>query len=248
MRVAVLGAAGRMGTEVCRAVNVAADLEVVASLGRQNSRQALLDSRAEAVVDFTHPSAVMDNLGFCIRHGIHAVVGTTGFDDQRLATLEDWLEDAPGVGILIAPNFSLGAVLLMQHAASAAAFFETVEVLDLHHADKADAPSGTARRTAEVVAEARRAAHLPPMVDATSVAMNGARGAEVDGIRVHSLRLRGVVGRTEVIFGGPGETLSIMHDSTDRTSFMPGVLAGLRGIAQRPGLTVGLEHFLTSPG
>jgi 4-hydroxy-tetrahydrodipicolinate reductase len=233
-----------MGLEVCRAVNAAHDLELVSRLGRQDSRQLLLDSGAEAVVDFTHPTAVMDNLDFCVQHGIHAVVGTTGFDDQKLATLTRWLEAAPHVGILIAPNFSIGAVLLMRYAASAAAFYPSAEVVDIHHAAKADAPSGTALRTAAKIADARRAARPPAMDDATTSALDGARGALVDGVHVHSLRLHGVVGRTEVIFGGSGEALTITHDSLDRASFMAGVLTGLRGIVGRPGLTVGLENFI----
>ncbi len=243
MRVGVLGAAGRMGMEVCRAVSAAHDLELVSRVGRHDSRLLLLDSRAEAVVDFTHPTAVMDNLDFCVQHGIHAVVGTTGLDDQKFATLSRWLEAAPHVGILVAPNFSMGAVLLMRYAAFAAAFYPSAEVVDIHHAGKADAPSGTALRTAAMIADARRA-RLPAMDDATTSALDGARGALVDGVHVHSLRLHGVVGRTEVIFGGSGEVLTITHDSLDRASFMAGVLTGLRGIAGRPGLTVGLENFV----
>lgn len=244
MRIGVLGAAGRMGVEVCRAVSAAPDLELVSRLGRQDSRQVLLDAGAEAVVDFTHPTTVMDNLDFCVRHGIHAVVGTTGFDEEKLATVTRWLESAPQVGVLVAPNFSVGAVLLMQYAASAAPFYQSAEVVDIHHAGKADAPSGTAARTAAIIADARRASGLSAMEDATSSALDGARGAEVDGVRVHSLRLHGVIGRTEVILGGSGETLSITHDTMDRASFMAGVLTGLRGIAGRPGLNLGLETFL----
>jgi len=204
----------------------------------------LVTAGAEAVVDFTHPDVVMDNLRFCVGHGIHAVVGTTGFDADRLATLEGWLADAPGVGVLVAPNFSIGAVLMMRFAAVAAPFYESVEIVELHHPDKADAPSGTARRTAELVAAARRAAGRGPMPDATTTGLDGARGADVDGVRVHGLRLRGLVAHQEVILGGPGETLTIRHDSLDRVSFTPGVLTALRAIGDRPGLTVGLEHLL----
>jgi 4-hydroxy-tetrahydrodipicolinate reductase len=204
----------------------------------------LVSSGAEAVVDFTHPDVVMENLRFCIEHGIHAVVGTTGFDEARLDQLREWLGETPGTGVLVAPNFSIGAILMMRFAAQAAPFFESAEVVELHHPDKADAPSGTARRTAQLIAAARREAGADPMPDATSTALDGARGADVDGVRVHGLRIRGLVAHQEVVLGGLGETLTIRHDSLDRASFTPGVLVGLRAIADHPGLTVGLEHFL----
>lgn len=229
---------------MCRAVQATDDLELVAEVDLGDELTDLVDQGVEAVVDFTHPDVVMDNLRFCVDHGIHAVVGTTGFDADRLATLEGLLADAPSVGVLIAPNFSIGAVLMMRFAAAAAPFYESVEVVELHHPDKADAPSGTARRTAELIAAARRAAGSPPMPDATSTGLDGARGADVDGVRVHGLRVRGLVAHQEVILGGPGETLTIRHDSLDRASFTPGVLTGLRAIGDRPGLTVGLEHLL----
>jgi len=243
-RVGVLGARGKVGTEVVRGVEAADDLELVAALDVDDPLQALREARADAVVDFTHPDAVMANLEFCIGHGIHAVVGTTGFDAERLATLEGWLADAPAVGVLIAPNFSIGAVLMMRFAAAAAPFYESVEVVELHHPDKVDAPSGTARRTAELIAAARRDAGLSAVPDATSTGLDGARGATVDGIHVHGLRLRGLVAHQEVLLGGLGETLTIRHDSLDRASFVPGVLTALRAIGDRPGLTVGLEHVL----
>jgi 4-hydroxy-tetrahydrodipicolinate reductase len=242
--VGVLGARGRVGTEVCRGVEAAAGMRLVAAIDAGDDIGALVQAGAQVVVDFTHPDVVMDNLEFCIDHGIHAVVGTTGFDDDRLDSLRGRLADAPGVGVLIAPNFSIGAILMMRFAAAAAPFYESVEVVELHHPDKADAPSGTARRTAELIAAARREAGLGPVPDATSTGLEGARGADVDGIRVHGLRLRGLVAHQEVLLGGPGETLTIRHDSLDRASFVPGVLTGLRGIADRPGLTVGLEHLL----
>ena len=247
-RVGVLGAQGKVGREVCRAVESAEDLELAAGLDVDDQLDALVASDVQAVVDFTHPDAVMDNLRFCIERGIHAVVGTTGFDADRLATLEQWLADAPEVGVLVAPNFSIGAVLMMRFAVAAAPFYESVEVVELHHPDKADAPSGTARRTAELIAAARREAGLPPVPDATSTALDGARGADVDGIRVHGLRVRGLVAHQEVILGSDGETLTIRHDSLDRASFVPGVLTGLRAIGDRPGLTVGLEHLLDLSG
>jgi 4-hydroxy-tetrahydrodipicolinate reductase len=244
MKVGVLGARGKVGAEVCRAVEAAEDMELVAAVDVDDTIDEIVTSGAEAVVDFTHPDAVMDNLEFCIDHGIHAVVGTTGFDDARLEQLRGWLSGSPTTGVVIAPNFSIGAILMMRFAAEAAPFYESVEIVELHHPEKADAPSGTARRTASLVAEARRKAGSGPVPDATSTALDGARGADVDGIRVHGLRVRGLVAHQEVILGGPGETLTIRHDSMDRISFMPGVLLGLRSVGSTPGLTVGLEEFM----
>jgi 4-hydroxy-tetrahydrodipicolinate reductase len=244
IRVAVLGAKGRMGSQTCRAVEAAGDCELVAALDLGDQLDLLIEASPEVVVDFTHPDAVMDNLCWCIAHGIDTVVGTTGFDEDRLTALRDLLADAPDVGVLIAPNFSIGAVLMMRFAAQAARFFESAEIIELHHPDKADAPSGTARRTAELIGRARREAGLDPVPDATTTALDGARGAEVDGIHVHGVRLRGLVAHQEVLFGGTGETLTIRHDSLDRESFMAGVLLGVRRIVGTPGLTVGLEHFL----
>jgi 4-hydroxy-tetrahydrodipicolinate reductase len=244
MKVGVLGARGKVGTEVCKAVQAADDLELVAAVDADDTIDELVTAGAEAVVDFTHPDVVMDNLEFCIDHGIHAVVGTTGFDDARLGQLHTWLAGSPETGVLVAPNFSIGAILMMRFAAEAAPFYESVEIVELHHPDKADAPSGTATRTAHLVAAARRKAGAGPIPDATSSGLEGARGADVDGIRVHGLRIRGLVAHQEVILGGLGETLTIRHDSLDRVSFTPGVLLGLRTIATRPGLTVGLEEFM----
>ena len=244
IKVGVLGARGKVGAAVCTALEAAPDTELVAAVDAGDDVEELVRSGAEVVVDFTHPDVVMDNLRFCIEHGIHAVVGTTGFDQGRLDQLGEWLAAAPGVGVLIAPNFSIGAILMMRFAAQAAPFFESVEVVELHHPDKADAPSGTARRTAEMIAAARRDAGCDPMPDATSTGLEGARGADVDGVRVHGLRVRGLVAHQEVVLGAPGETLTIRHDSLDRVSFTPGVLTGVRAIAGRPGLTVGLEHLL----
>jgi len=244
IRVGVLGARGRVGSEVCAAVRAAPGLELVAAVDFGDELDALLTADAHAVVDFTHPDSVMDNLEFCLDHGIHAVVGTTGFDQERLDLIRTWLSNTPRTGVLIAPNFSVGAILMMRFAAAAAPFYESVEVVELHHPDKADAPSGTARRTAELIAAARREAGLGPVPDATTTSLDGARGADVDGVRVHALRVRGLLAHQEVVLGGPGETLTIRHDSLDRVSFTPGVLTALRAIADHPGLTVGLEHFL----
>jgi 4-hydroxy-tetrahydrodipicolinate reductase len=249
LRVAVLGAAGRMGRESVAAIEAAPDLEVVAQLDRDSDLSGLLDAKAEVVVDFTFPGAVMANLEFCIRNRIHAVVGTTGFDEDRLAAVAAWCEASPGVGVLIAPNFGIAAVLMMRFAEQAAPYFESVEIIELHHPEKADAPSGTARRTAELIGGARTSAGMGQMPDATVEAAIGARGADVAGVPVHSVRLRGMLAHQEVLFGGPGETLTLRHDSTDRSSFMPGVLLGVRQISGRPGLTVGLDPLLvTSAG
>jgi len=233
-----------MGSAACAAVEAADDLELVARLGSADPLPLLTDAEVEVAVDLTRPDAVMENLRFCIENGIHAVVGTSGFDDERLATLRGLLADAPGVGVLVAPNFAVGAVLMMRFAEQASRFFESVEIVELHHPDKADAPSGTARRTAELVAAARRDAGLGPMPDATATALDGARGARVEGVPVHSVRARGLVAHQEVILGTTGETLTIRHDSYDRGSFMPGVLLGIREVGSRPGLTVGLDALL----
>jgi 4-hydroxy-tetrahydrodipicolinate reductase len=243
-RVGVLGAAGRMGSEVCRAVTAAGDLELVAELDVDDELERLRAAEASVVVDFTTPGAVMANLRWCVEHGIHAVVGTTGFDDERLDTVRGWLADAPGVGVLVAPNFSVGAVLMMRFAAQAARFFDSVEIVELHHPGKVDAPSGTARRTAELVAAARDRAGVGASPDATTQALDGARGADVAGVHVHAVRLAALVAHQEVLLGGHGETLTVRHDSLDRGSFMPGVLLGVRRVPETPGLTVGLEAFL----
>ena len=238
-RVLVLGAKGRMGSEAVRAVEAADDLELA---GGYDVGDDVDWSGGDVVVDFTHPDAVMGNLEAAVGAGVHAVVGTTGFDEQRLGQLRTWLAAQPEVGVLIAPNFGIAAVLMMQFAAKAARHFESVEIVELHHPRKADAPSGTARRTAELVAKARQG--MDPMPDATTAALDGARGADVAGVRVHAVRLAGLVAHQEVILGGAGEALTIRHDSFDRASFMPGVLLGCREVGSRPGLTVGLEHLL----
>ncbi|QNG19143.1 4-hydroxy-tetrahydrodipicolinate reductase [Rhodococcus triatomae] len=244
IKVGVLGAEGKVGRAICEAVSAAADLELVAEVDRGDDLETFVSTGTEVVVDFTHPDVVMDNLRFLVEHGIHAVVGTTGFDDERLARVRSWLDAHPAVGVLIAPNFAIGAVLSMRFAAAAARFFDSVEVIELHHPNKADAPSGTAYRTAELVAAARAEAGCAPSPDATSTELDGARGADVDGVRVHSVRLAGLVAHQEVLLGTQGETLTIRHDSIDRSSFAPGVLLGVREIADRPGLTVGLDPFL----
>jgi 4-hydroxy-tetrahydrodipicolinate reductase len=244
IKVAVLGARGRMGAEVVAAVEAAADCQLVAALDLGDSLDQLISSGAQVVVDFTTPDSVMVNLEFLITHKIHAVVGTTGFDDARMAKLKSLSSAHPEVGILIAPNFAIGAVLMMEFAGKAAKYFESAEIIELHHPDKVDAPSGTASRTAGIISAARKEALLPAMPDATSTSLDGARGALVGDVPVHSVRLRGLIAHQEVLFGGLGETLSIRHDSLDRAGFMPGVLLGIRSVISRPGVTFGLEHFM----
>ena len=244
LRVGVLGSLGKVGTAICEAVRAADDLDLVAELDRDDDVSALTESGVQVVVDFTHPDVVMDNLEFCVDNGIHAVVGTTGFTDARLDTLRSWLSDSPGTGVLIAPNFAIGAILMMKFAEQAAKYFASAEIVELHHPNKADAPSGTAARTAAVIGAARTAAGLGDSPDATSSEIEGARGADVDGVRVHSIRATGLVAHQEVLFGTQGETLTIRHDSLDRSSFAPGVLLGVRQISSEPGLTVGLDSFM----
>ena len=243
IKVGVLGARGRMGSEVVKAVTEAADLELVAALDLGDSLDALVANGAQVVVDFTTPDSVMANLEFLIANNINAVIGTTGFDDARIAKIKSLLSTSKS-GVLIAPNFAIGAVLLMEFATKAAKYFESAEIIELHHPNKVDAPSGTAARTAELMSKSRKEAGLAPMPDATSTSLDGARGATVGDIPVHSVRLRGLVAHQEVLLGGIGETLSIRHDSIDRVGFMPGVLLGVRQVVTHPGLTFGLENFM----
>lgn len=244
LRVGVLGARGRMGTEVSRAVDREPDLELVAMVDAGDWLFNVSDAAADVVVDFTAPDVVMDNIRFCIDQNIHCVVGTTGFDDDKLDTVREWLTHRPELGVVIAPNFGIGAVLSMHFARQAARFFDSVEIVEMHHPGKVDAPSGTAVMTAQVIARARERAGMAPAPDATATALDGARGCTPHGVPVHSIRLAGVVAHQEVLFGTTGETLRIVHDSMDRLSFMPGVLMAVREVSRRPGLTVGLEPLL----
>lgn len=247
IKVGVLGAKGRMGSETVAAISKASDLELVASLDLGDDLaqlNSLGDSRPSVLVDFTTPDAVMGNVNFAIENKINLVIGTTGFNDERLNQIKNWLGNSPEIGILVAPNFGLGAVLSMKFAEIAAAHFESVEIVELHHPDKVDAPSGTARATAEIIGRARSEAQLPTAPDATRTGDEKARGEKIAGIPIHSVRVRGLVAHQEIIFGEQGETLTIRHDSIDRSGFMPGVLLGIRKIGQTPGLTYGLDTFL----
>lgn len=237
-----------MGTAACAAVDAVTDMELLARVGRGDDLAEVLGAggkrAADVLVDLSVPEASPGHVATAVAGGVHCVVGTTGWDATRLESVRAQLADSSGTGVLVAPNFSLGALLVTDFAVRAARFFESVEVVELHHPDKIDAPSGTARRTAQRIAAARRAAGIPPAPDATADALPGARGADVDGVPVHSVRLRGLLAHQEVLLGGPGEHLTLRHDSIDRDSFMPGLLLAVRGVADRPGLTVGLEHWL----
>lgn len=244
IRAAVLGASGRMGSEAVRAVDQAEGMELVARIGRGDDLSTITEAEATHIVDLSVPEATEDNVRFAVEHGLHAVVGATGWDAERLQRLESLLAEHSGVGVLIAPNFALGSVLATAFAAKAAQFFESAEIVELHHPEKADAPSGTARRTAELMGAARREAGVTPSPDATTTGLDGARGAVVEDIHVHAVRLRGLVAHQEVLLGSAGEQLTLRHDSFDHASFMPGVLLGLRKVAERPGLTHGLDGYL----
>ena len=249
IKVGVLGAKGRVGSAVVAGVNAADDLELVAEVDASDSLDLLVDNGAEVVVDFTTPGVVMGNLEFCINNGIHAVVGTTGFDDARYQQVRSWLEaknggEGNGVGVLIAPNFAISAVLAMAFARQAAPFFESAEVVEYHHPNKLDAPSGTAVKTAQGIAAARREANMSAMPDATEQSLDGSRGADVDGVKVHAVRMQGMVAHEEIIFGTTDQSLTIRQDSYGRDSFVPGVLTGVRQVADNPGLTVGLDSYL----
>lgn len=244
IKVGVLGARGRVGSEVVKGIENVEDLELVAQVDQGDSLELLIDGGAQVIVDFTTPNVVMDNLEFCINHGINCVVGTTGFTDERLAQVQSWCDANPGVGVLIAPNFAISAVLAMAFAKQAAPFFESAEVVEYHHPNKLDAPSGTAIKTAQGIAAARRDANSGAMPDATETALDGSRGADVDGVKVHAVRMTGMVAHEEIIFGTQDQSLTIRQDSYGRTSFIPGVLTGVRNVEDHPGLTVGLDSYL----
>lgn len=244
LRVGVLGAKGRMGAEVCNAISQAKDMKLVAALDAGDAVSTLASEGANVVVDFTNPDVVMPHLDWLIHNGVHAVVGTTGFTDDRIAQVKTWSTENPKTGILIAPNFSIGAILMTKLASEAARFFESVEIVELHHPNKVDAPSGTSVHTAKAISAARKAADMADQPDATEAKFMAARGVNVEGIPIHSVRLRGLVAHQEVIFGDTGETFTIRHDSFDRAAYMPGVLTGIRGVFENPGVTIGLDKYL----
>lgn len=233
-----------MGRAVVDAVEAAPGLELVAALDAGDDLAEVGAARAQVAIDFTVPGVTESNVHALVDMGVHAVVGTSGWDEAALGRVQEHVGANPLVGVLVAPNFALGAVLTMAFAAKAARWFESVEVIEMHHPDKKDAPSGTAQHTASMIAAARRAGGVGPSPDATETALDGARGAVVDDVHVHAVRLRGLIAHQEVLLGNAGELLTIRHDSLDRASFMPGVLLATRMVAGRPGLTVGLEHYL----
>jgi 4-hydroxy-tetrahydrodipicolinate reductase len=242
--VAVIGASGRMGKAVCAAVEAAEDLVLVAQLDAGDDLAEAARAKAEVAIDFTVPEASEANVHALIELGLHAVVGTSGWTQEALDRVSEHLKERPELGVLVAPNFALGAVLAMKLSAAAAKYFESVEIVELHHPDKVDAPSGTAAHTAAGIAAARAEAGVAPSPDATTKDPEGARGALVDGVRVHAVRLRGLVAHEEILMGNPGEQFTIRHDSFDRASFMPGVLLAVRNVDRYPGLTVGLDHYM----
>lgn len=241
MKVAVFGAKGRMGDEVCRAVEASQDLELVAALDLDDDPTPAKD--ADVAVDFTVPDAVMGNLEWCAANGVHAVVGTTGFTPEKLERVRGLFADSDA-NVIVASNYSIGALLMMEWAAQAARYYESVEIIELHHPNKVDAPSGTAATTAGKIAAARAGVDAPPIPDATSDDPDGARGALVNGVRVHSVRQRGLFANQQVLFGNEGEALTITHNSFTRASYMPGVLTAVRAVPDLPGLTVGIEGLL----
>ena len=244
IKIAVVGAKGRMGQEVCRAIKGDKDLELVAEIDLNDSLTSALESKADVIVDFTNAAAAVKTAEFAITNGIHLVIGTTGFDKENLNQIRNSLAKSPKTGVLVAPNFAISAVLMMQFAATAAKYFESAEIIEFHHPEKLDAPSGTAIRTAEMMTESRSAANRAPMPDKTSKSIPGARGGKVGDIPVHSIRMAGMVAHQEVIFGEMGETLTIRHDSLDRSGYMPGVLIACKEVSKHPGLNIGLENYL----
>jgi 4-hydroxy-tetrahydrodipicolinate reductase len=240
IRVGVIGHAGRMGAETCRTVEADDELELVARIGKGDDLAGLVDARVEVAVDFTTRAAVMENVPFCVSHSIHAVVGTSGLTDDDLKQIEARLEGT-GANVVVGPNFALGAVLMMSFAATAAPYFDAAEIVERHHERKRDSPSGTSLRTADLMNEARSEGWV---TSPEAGAAAGSRGLDREGLRIHSLRLPGSVAHQEVILGGHGETLTIRHDSLDRSSFMPGVVLAIKKVPSLDGLVVGLEHLL----
>ena len=244
IRVAVIGAKGRMGSHAVDAINDAEGLELVAALGSSDSLETLLDQNIDVAVELTVPKSTEDNVTFLVENGIDTVVGTTGWDNDRLARLEGTLKNHPQTAVLIAPNFSIGAVLAMRFAELAAPYFDSAEVVEIHHTRKLDAPSGTANHTAQRIAAARNAAGLPAVPDSTESDPQGARGAVIDGIHVHAIRQQGMNAHEEILFGSDGEALTIRTDSHSTSAFMPGIVTAVRSIADYTGLIHGLENML----
>jgi 4-hydroxy-tetrahydrodipicolinate reductase len=245
IKVAVLGSKGRMGAEVVKAVNSTSDLELVASIDQNDDFDIVKNSGAQVAVDFTTPDVVMKNIELLISAGISPVVGTTGFSDERINSVKKMLDAKSGVSARLVPNFSIGAILMMRFAKAATKFYDSAEIIEYHHPNKIDAPSGTAIRTAQIIAEERQLNNLSKNPDATASEIPGARGSKIEGIPVHAVRMQGLVAHQEVVFGSLGEILTIRHDSFDRESFMPGVLLAIRNISKKPGLTIGIDDLIS---
>ncbi|MDN5551916.1 MULTISPECIES: 4-hydroxy-tetrahydrodipicolinate reductase [Brevibacterium] len=244
IRVAVIGAQGRMGAQAVDAITEAEGLELVATLGSSDSLESLLEKSIDVAVELTVPASTEANVRFLVEHDIDTVVGTTGWDAEKLSGLEELLAKHAVTAVLIAPNFSIGAVLAMRFAELAAPYFDSAEVVEIHHPRKLDAPSGTANHTAQRIAAARNDAGLPPVPDATEIDPNGARGAVVDGIHVHAIRQQGMTASEEIHFGSSGEALTIRTDSHSTSAFMPGIVTAVRSISDYTGLLHGLENML----
>ncbi|MBT0770010.1 4-hydroxy-tetrahydrodipicolinate reductase [Kineosporia sp. J2-2] len=243
-QIAVLGARGRMGVASVRAIEASPDLNVAAEIDLHDDLHDIIDRKADIALVFTPPDVAHDHVQWCIKQGIHVVVGTSGFDEASVERIRAALVDHSDVNVFVVPNFSVGAVLMTKFATQAAPFFESVEIIEFHHPGKVDAPSGTALRTAEVVARARNEAGCAPSPDATVLDPYGARGGQIEGIGVHSIRVSGFMSSQEVLLGNEGETMTLRYDSISRESLMPGVLSSLRAVPNLPGVTVGLEVVL----
>jgi 4-hydroxy-tetrahydrodipicolinate reductase len=243
-RIAVVGARGRMGVASVRAIEASSDMSVVAEIDVDDDLQDIVDQNADVVLVFSPPDVAHEHVQWCIEQGIHVVVGTSGFDEDAVKQIRAALVKPGDVNVFIVPNFSVGAVLMTRFAAQAAPFFESVEIIEMHHPGKVDAPSGTALRTAELIARARSEAGCAPSPDATYLDPHGVRGGRIEGVGVHAIRVRGFMSSQEVLFGVDGEIFALRYDSVTRESLMPGVLTALRAVPNLTGVTVGLDAVL----
>ncbi|GAB3949601.1 4-hydroxy-tetrahydrodipicolinate reductase [Kribbella albertanoniae] len=244
-RIAVVGARGRMGVASVRAIEASSDLTVAAEIDIDDDVQDIVDHNAEVVLVFSPPDVAHEQVQWCIKQGLHVVVGTSGFDEQSVEQIRAALVDHAEVGVFVVPNFSVSAVLMAKFAAQAAPYFESVEIIEMHHPGKVDAPSGTAQHTAELIGRARAAAGTAQSPDATYLDPHGVRGGRIEGVSVHAVRVRGFMSSQEVLFGVDGEILRLRYDSVTRESLMPGVLTALRAVPKLTGVTVGLDAVMS---